>query len=63
MNKFLIRNKKNVIAFGLVLVVLGAIFAYLKWGDEPEETIAGVLCGLGFGLTVIGLGIQKPRIV
>ena len=61
MNNFLIINQKRVIAFGIILIVLGVVFAYIKWGEEPEETIAGVLCGLGFGLTIIGLGIQKPK--
>lgn len=61
MSFYTCNNRKNITIIGLVLLVIGIVFAYIKWGVEPEETIAGVFCGLGFGMSVFGLGIQKPK--
>ena len=61
MNKLLVKNKKTVIAIGILFCIVGVLLAYLKWGIEPEETIAGFLCGIGFSITILGLGIKKEQ--
>jgi len=48
--------------WGICLLIFGATLAYLKWGTEPLETVAGVFCGLGFGLTIASLGMKKPKL-
>ncbi|MGJ8761272.1 MULTISPECIES: hypothetical protein [unclassified Polaribacter] len=61
MKNFLYIHRKKVPLIGISLILIGALLAYLQWGKEPGETISGVFCGLGFGLTIIGLGgIKKP---
>ncbi|MEO9572363.1 MAG: hypothetical protein ABJH82_11010 [Polaribacter sp.] len=60
MNSFFYNHRKKIPFVGVFLLILGIIVAYFKWGFEPEETIAGVLCGLGLSLTIIGFGIKKP---
>lgn len=60
MNNLLYIHRKKIPFIGVFLFILGVILAYLKWGIEPQETIAGVLCGLGLSLTIIGFGIKKP---
>ena len=61
MNAYLYKNKLKITLLGVFSIITGTVLAYLKWGIEPEETIAGVFCGLGFGLTIIGLGLQKTK--
>ena len=61
MNSFLYNHRKKIPFFGILLLISGILLAYLKWGFETEETISGVLCGLGFGITIIGFGIKKPE--
>lgn len=61
MNHFLYNNRKKITFLGILFIIIGAVLAYLKWGIEPEETIAGVFCGLGFGLTILSLGMKKPE--
>ncbi|WP_088324221.1 hypothetical protein [Polaribacter tangerinus] len=52
---FLAKNSKIINFIGLLLIVLGAVISYFNWNVEPEETIGGFCCGLGFGLLIIGL--------
>ncbi len=33
--------------------------AFIFWGVEPQETIAGVLCGIGFSVTIFYLSLKK----
>lgn len=58
MGKKVYKNKKVVLIIGAVFLISGAILAYYKWGIEPEETISGILCGLGLSLTILSFGIK-----
>lgn len=59
MNLFFYRNRKKIQAFSILLLLLGAILAFLNWGIEPEETIAGFLVGLGFGILLLSFNLKK----
>jgi len=61
MNQFLYKNKKKITFLGILFLISGLFLAYLKWGIEPQETIAGFLCGLGFGISVLGFGLKNPE--
>lgn len=58
MSKKVYKNKKIVLSTGSIFLLFGVLLAYNKWGLEPEETIAGVLCGLGLSLTILSFGIK-----
>lgn len=59
MNSFFYKNRKKTLALGVVLLLSGVYLAFQKWGIEPQETLAGVLCGLGLGIVVISLSIKR----
>ncbi len=59
MKLFFYRNRKKIQILSILLLVFGAILAYLNWGIEPEETIAGFLVGLGFGILLLSLNLKK----
>ncbi|MFD2529767.1 MULTISPECIES: hypothetical protein [Polaribacter] len=59
MNLFFYNNRKKIRAFSILLLLLGAILAFLNWGIEPEETIAGFLVGLGFGILLLSFNLKK----
>ncbi|GAB7255770.1 hypothetical protein [Polaribacter sp. OB-PA-B3] len=59
MKLFFYRNRKKIQILSILLLVFGAILAYLNWGIEPQETIAGFLVGLGFGILLLSLNLKK----
>lgn len=59
MNLYFYNNRRKILFVGVLLIIIGVVIAYSKWGIEPEETIAGVLCGLGFGIAIISLSLKK----
>lgn len=61
MSLYFYRNRKKILILGIILILSGASLAFLKWGIEPEETIAGFLVGLGFGIFLISIGSKKPK--
>jgi hypothetical protein len=61
MSQFLYKNKKAILLLGILLLLCGVVLAFSKWGIEPEETVAGFLCGLGFGVALISFGIKNPK--
>ncbi len=60
-NPFLYKNRSRLLAIGVLLILSGLILAFKKWRIEPEETIAGFLCGAGMGLVVVSLGLKSPN--
>lgn len=60
-NKKHFKYRKEIILIGILLTISGAFLAYFKWGIEPQETIAGALCGVGFSLIIFTLGVKKPK--
>ena len=58
MNLFFYKNRKKIIILGISLILFGAILAYLKWGIEPEETIAGVFSGVGLSISVFAFSLK-----
>ena len=60
MNTFLYKNRKKLLALGVLLILSGIILAFQKWGIEPEETITGFLCALGLGVVLVSIG-KKPK--
>ncbi len=59
MNLYFYNNRKKILFIGVFLFLIGVVLAYLKWGFEPEETIAGVFCGLGFGISLLSFSLKK----
>lgn len=53
MGSFLHKNRNTILGFGLLLIIIGIVMAYFYWGIEPQETIAGVFCGVGFSISII----------
>jgi len=53
---------KNIIifCFGIVFF-LGIIMAYFYWNIEPQETIAGILCGIGISGFLLSFSLKKPK--
>ncbi|WP_299116046.1 hypothetical protein [uncultured Winogradskyella sp.] len=60
MNHFLYNNKTLLIAVCILIIVSGAILAYLQYNIEPWETVGGFLCGIGLGLLLIFISLKKP---
>lgn len=58
MNLFFYKNRKKIIILGISLILFGAILAYLKWGIEPEETIAGVFFGVGLSISIFAFSLK-----
>jgi len=50
------------LVLGILLLLCGSIIGILKWGIEPEETIAGFLCGLGLGVIIISFAQKTDHI-
>jgi hypothetical protein len=62
MNIFLFKNRKIILVLGILLLLCGSIIGILKWGIEPEKTIAGFLCGLGLGVIIISFAQKTDHI-
>jgi hypothetical protein len=59
--KFLYKNRTKLLSLG-VLSILSRAFLEIKNREvEPEETIAGFLCGLGLGITLISVSIKNQK--
>ncbi|APZ45670.1 hypothetical protein BW723_04870 [Polaribacter reichenbachii] len=52
-------HRKKFLVFGILSLISGVLLAFLKWGIEPEETIAGTLCGVGLPIIIISLSSKK----
>ncbi|MCG1035055.1 hypothetical protein [Polaribacter sargassicola] len=61
LNQKIYKNRKKLVLIGFLLTFFGALLAYLKWGIEPEETIAGFLCGIGASLILFSFGLKKTK--
>lgn len=59
MKRFLYSNRNLVLALAVLLIVAGALTGYIYYGTEPQETIGGFLCGLGFGVLLIYFSIKN----
>jgi hypothetical protein len=61
MQENLYLHRKLIAVFCAMLLISGIIMAYFYWGIEPQETIAGALCGLGFGGFILFISLKKPK--
>lgn len=59
MGVYLFKKRKSILLLGIFLISIGLLLAYFKRGTEPEETIAGALCGLGFGVSIFSFARKK----
>ena len=46
-------SKRLVIYTGATLLISGGFTGELYWGEEPQDTIVGLLCGLGISLILL----------
>ena len=53
MKRFLYRNRNGVLSLAILMLLGGAYTGYIYYGTEPNETIGGFICGLGFGVLLI----------
>ena len=61
MNEKIYNNRKKILIIAILITLTGIGLSFLKWGIEPEETIAGFLCGLGVFTLIFSLGLKKPN--
>jgi hypothetical protein len=60
MNNKIYKNRKSILVISIILFTIGLLIAYYNWGTEPNETIGGVFCGLGLGISLISFSLKKP---
>ncbi|MEE4000067.1 hypothetical protein V1T75_06920 [Tenacibaculum sp. FZY0031] len=61
MREKIYRNKKVVLLIGISIITIGGIMGFYTYGNEPEETISGIVSGIGFGVTFITLTLKSPN--
>lgn len=61
MNDKIYKNRKKILTVATLITIAGVVLSFLKWGVEPEETIAGFLCGLGVFTIIFSLGIKNSN--
>lgn len=49
MMKGLLRYRKELRILFIAMIIAGAVMGYVTYGNEPWETVGGVISGLGFG--------------
>lgn len=54
-------SKRLVIYTGVTLLISGGFTGYLYWGEEPQESIGGFLCGLGVSLILLSNVTLKKK--
>ena len=54
-------SKRLVIYTGVTLLISGGFTGYLYWGQEPQESIGGFLCGLGVSLILLSNVTLKKK--
>ena len=54
-------SKRLVIYTGVSLLISGGFTGYLYWGEEPQESIGGFLCGLGVSLILLSNVTLKKK--
>ena len=59
MHEIVYKNRKLLRIISIIILILGGIMAYNFWGTEPQETISGVLCGIGVSFLVIFSSLKK----
>jgi uncharacterized membrane protein len=59
MNEKTYTNRKTLFFIGITLLIIGGFAAFNFWSFEPQETISGVLCGIGFSSVLISFGLKK----
>jgi uncharacterized membrane protein len=59
MNEKTYTNRKTLFFIGITLLIIGGFAAFNFWVFEPQETISGVLCGIGFSILPIAFGLKK----
>ena len=59
-NRYIYTNRKLLIVVSLLIIVSGALLAYVQYNIEPWETLGGFLCGIGLGLLLIFISLKKP---
>ncbi|WP_405610356.1 hypothetical protein [Polaribacter sp. Asnod1-A03] len=59
LNQKIYKNRKKLMLLGFLLLFFGALLTYLKWGIEPQETIAGLLCGIGLSLIIFPFSLKN----
>lgn len=61
MKEIIYNHRAKVKYSSILLFVIGIVITYFYYDTEPQETIGGFLCGLGFGLFLIYLAINQPQ--
>ena len=52
--KLKIPSSRRIFVYSSVsLLISGGFTGYLYWGEEPQESIGGFLCGLGVSLILL----------
>ena len=59
MNEKTYTNRKTLFFIGITLLIIGGFAAFNFWSFEPQETISGVLCGIGFSFVLVSFGLKK----
>jgi hypothetical protein len=55
------KYRTQAIVFCVLIIFIGGILGYLKYGIEPFETIGGFLCGLGLILLLVAIFSKKKK--
>ena len=54
-------SKRLVIYTGVTLLISGGFTGYLYWGEEPQESIGGLLCGTGLSILLFYIISKKTN--
>ena len=50
-----------VVYTGVSLLISGGFTGYLYWGEEPQESIGGLLCGTGLSILLFYIISKKTN--
>lgn len=59
MNEKTYTNRRPLLFIGQALLIIGGSIAFNFWSFELQETIRGILYGVGFSIVFISFGLKK----